>query len=133
MAHSRRFGISEKAYFKSVLSMDLIYSLRSGAAAVFRAITAAGCDPDGKINLASLKVISISTVRTASSRAIVTVEQVVDATVVQGALQQLGLYRHRAGLLGCNRSHRTRSHRGLRNRVGSHLNVPDRFYSLALD
>jgi NitT/TauT family transport system substrate-binding protein len=62
-------------------------------AAIFRAIIPAGCDPDGKVNLASLKHDFDFYKQNDLIKGDVSVDQVVDYTFVEDALRQLGPYR----------------------------------------
>jgi NitT/TauT family transport system substrate-binding protein len=61
--------------------------------AIFRAITPSGCDPDGRINVASLKFDFEFYRRNDLIKGDVTVDQVVDYSSVDAAVRELGPYR----------------------------------------
>lgn len=62
-------------------------------AALFRAITPAGCDPDGFVNLASLKLDFDNYKSAGLIIGNVSVEQVVDRSFVEAAARELGPYK----------------------------------------
>ena len=65
----------------------------SGASsAIYRAISAQGCDPDGAVNEASLEIDLQFYKEEGLVQGNVTVEQAVDRSFVQAALKELGPY-----------------------------------------
>ena len=65
-------------------------------AAIYKAITSHGTNPDGKINVASLKTDLKFFMEEGEITAPVTVEQVVDTSFIDAAVKELGPYKRKA-------------------------------------